>query len=143
MLPNPNPLSRIFNTLLLHALQDGARAIRLESGQIDTNLEVRMDDTRTINFGPGQKETQVEFLIGETWRPQLQIPGYVFAPLAAHIEAMQNAPGALQLRFVESEFGLGLDLSLGLERTEVASGERLEISLGKFDFEGNYNSKSR
>ncbi len=142
MLPNPNPLSRIFNTLLLHALRDGARAIRLESGEIESS-EIRMDDARALNLDSSSRATQVEFLVGHEWRRQLQIPGYVFAPLTAHIEAMQNAPGKLQLRFVESEFGLGLDFFLRFEKSVTAQGERLEISLIRLDFEGNYDSQTR
>lgn len=142
MLPNPNPLSRIFNTLLLYALQDGARAIRLESGRTETNVQIRMDDARTIDLGPGQKEATIEFLIGEAWQPQMSIPSYVFAPLVAHIEAMQNASGAIALRFVESELGLGLNFSLTLEKEVTAHGERLEMVLGGFDFEGNFDQKS-
>ncbi|PQV64397.1 hypothetical protein B1R32_10578 [Abditibacterium utsteinense] len=142
MLPNPNPLARIFNTLLLHALQDGARAIRLESGQKETRVEIRMDDARTIDLGPGAKETSVEFLVGEEWHPQMQIPDYVFGPLVAHLEAMQNAPDAIQLRFLESEKGLGIDLLLCLEKSASAQGERFEITIGGFNFEGNYDQKS-
>lgn len=144
MLPNPNPLSRIFNTLLLHALRDGARAIRLELSADATDLEIRMTgEARTLNLGPGAKEAKIHFLIGETWREQMTIPGYVFAPLGAHLEAMQNPPGTIQLRFLESEFGLGLDLALNLEKIPTAHGERLEISIGHFDFEGNYDQKAR
>ena len=122
MLPNPNPLSRILNTLLLHALQDGARAIRLKSGS---------------------KEVTVEFFIGESWREQLKIPAYVFAPLTAHIEAMQTAPGAIQLRFVESDFGLGIEFLLTLQKTSTENGECLEMSLTRFDFEGNFDQQAR
>ncbi len=106
------PIERIFNTIWVYAVADGARAIRIR---------------------PALKGTEICYQIGDEWRSQMKIPAYVHRPLLQQIDKMRRGDH-LNFRLRDENFNVGLNWRLRVEKVSTKYGEEVILHFEKPQF---------